>query len=105
MEEARNAAVDAESARVYGAQQHAAELERAYEALRRAQARALACSGVLAAACAVSILTVLALFVLPAQTRAHAARITNSCTCGPYHRTEVIGIPKGPQSPAGCDLL
>ena len=45
VEEERNAAVDAESARVYGAQQHAAELERHYEALRRAQA--CACSGIL----------------------------------------------------------
>lgn len=37
VEEARNAAVDAESARLYGAEEHARELEAHYEALRRAQ--------------------------------------------------------------------
>ena len=37
LEDARNAAVDAESARLYGAEEHARELEAHYEALRRAQ--------------------------------------------------------------------
>ncbi len=37
MEEGRNAAVDAESARAYSAREHARELEAHYEALRRAQ--------------------------------------------------------------------